>query len=302
MEYHCYYCDAAFRDFSDVIRHTVDRHGQQPLKIRSLIIHPETGRRAYARRDFNVIPSEVHKRGQKIVGNESKNICLVPCDEDVASTASSQDPQQCESKTTEPIFADQGNFENSEDDFTLQLAKLRKLLPEVAQQFERNGLLSSWVLFHELVCKGLFDFENIAFHLFMDVVRFLGCENTSSMRYGDNSKLFWRIGFKLFHGKFLRFMSGPKSLGQVVEGSSESGRLVSSDAKVNFAVPTARYLETVATIKGELKPGLLEDCIKTVADKASQAKSVLMGKKSMHHYPKSTEMSICLDLKTLQHF
>ena len=29
---------------------------------------------------------------------------------------------------------------------------------------------------------------------------------------------FWRIGQKLFHGRFLRFMSGPKSQGQIVQG------------------------------------------------------------------------------------
>ena len=38
----------------------------------------------------------------------------------------------------------------------------------------------------------------------MDVCKFLSLENTSSMRYSDKVKEFWRIGFKLFHGKWFK--------------------------------------------------------------------------------------------------
>jgi hypothetical protein len=50
----------------------------------------------------------------------------------------------------------------------------------------------------------------------MDVCMFLSLENTSSMRYSDKVKEFWKIEFKLFHGKWLRFMGGPKHRGQLL--------------------------------------------------------------------------------------
>ncbi|KAK7112287.1 hypothetical protein V1264_011760 [Littorina saxatilis] len=101
------------------------------------------------------------------------------------------------------------------------------------------------------------------------------------MRYGNDTKLFWRTGYKLFHGKFLRFMGGPKYEGNLLDGSGSSvdNRLEPVDAKINFAVPASKFLETSAVIKTEIKPGIIDDCLKTVAKHSKQVKVSFDSKK-----------------------
>jgi hypothetical protein len=57
------------------------------------------------------------------------------------------------------------------------------------------------------------------------------------------SNRFWRVGMKLFKGKFLRFMSGLKNKGQVSNYIYDLGICRSSDSKVNFAVPSRQILD-----------------------------------------------------------
>ena len=63
-----------------------------------------------------------------------------------------------------------------------------------------------------------FPMDNIAFLLFLDVVKWHNSESTTLMRYECSAiNKFWRIGYKMFHGKWLRFMSGPKNKGDIVK-------------------------------------------------------------------------------------
>ena len=50
------------------------------------------------------------------------------------------------------------------------------------------------------------------------------------MWYFEETKRFWRAGYRLFHGKFLSFMSGPKAMGQLVIGNKELGAIDPSEA------------------------------------------------------------------------
>jgi hypothetical protein len=45
------------------------------------------------------------------------------------------------------------------------------------------------------------------------------------------------IGYRLFHGNFLRFMSGIRNFGQVWDGTSERGFFDPLKSNVNCAVP-----------------------------------------------------------------
>ena len=63
-----------------------------------------------------------------------------------------------------------------------------------------------------------FPMDNIAFLLFLDVVKWHNSESTTLMRYEcPTVNKFWPIGYKMFHGKWLRFMSGPKNKGDIVK-------------------------------------------------------------------------------------
>ena len=64
-----------------------------------------------------------------------------------------------------------------------------------------------------------FPMDNIAFFLlFLDVVKWHNSESTTLMRYECPAvNKFWRIGYKMFHDKWLRFMSGPKNKGDIIK-------------------------------------------------------------------------------------
>ncbi|CAG2220507.1 unnamed protein product [Mytilus edulis] len=104
------------------------------------------------------------------------------------------------------------------------LERLSSILPKVISNLRDVGELNSFVQFNELLASGSFPFENIAYRLFCDVVQWYTLSNTSSMRYSELVKRFWRTGYKLFKGKFLRFMSGLKNTGNINEGMSERGK------------------------------------------------------------------------------
>ena len=63
------------------------------------------------------------------------------------------------------------------------------------------------------------------------------------MRYSDEVKCFWRTGLRLFQGRFLRYMEGPKHKGQIVCDETTQGYFDPQKAKINFIVPDRRVLK-----------------------------------------------------------
>ena len=79
----------------------------------------------------------------------------------------------------------------------------------------------------------------MAFQLFLDVVKWYSCEDSRGMRYNDNTLRFFWLGKKLFGGKFLRFMAGPKNETDLLLGKST---LSPATSKLNFACPSQSIL------------------------------------------------------------
>ena len=48
--------------------------------------------------------------------------------------------------------------------------------------------------------------------------------------------MFWRSGYRLFHGFFLTFMSDPRGMGKLLNHSSR--KLSPESTDINFAVPS----------------------------------------------------------------
>ena len=76
-----------------------------------------------------------------------------------------------------------------------------------------------------------------------------------------STKLFWRVGYKLLHGNFLRLMSGGKSERQGLhEGYSN---LDPQKSTINFAVPDVKVIREfnawsyLENIPKEISPGIL---------------------------------------------
>ena len=83
------------------------------------------------------------------------------------------------------------------------------------------------------------------------------------MRYNPKCVKFWQIGYRLFHGKFLRFMSG---LGHVVGGVSEKGDFNPAESSINFAVPSRQNLYHNAGPSKPFFPGINEEPITAIAN------------------------------------
>ncbi|VDH98759.1 Hypothetical predicted protein [Mytilus galloprovincialis] len=165
------------------------------------------------------------------------------------------------------------------------LERLSSILPKVISNLRDVGELNSFVQFNELLASGSFPFENIAYRLFCDVVQWYTLSNTSSMRYSELVKRFWRTGYKLFKGKFLRFMSGLKNTGNINEGMSERGKYEPMNSELNFAVPSWSVLDKMITpVSTEtFRPGLIDTMInishENDPDKIATFKLCVDGKK-----------------------
>ncbi|MES9902852.1 MAG: hypothetical protein ABW168_09225, partial [Sedimenticola sp.] len=93
--------------------------------------------------------------------------------------------------------------------------------------------------------------------------------------YSDTVKRFWRIGYKLFHGKWLKFMSGPKHTGKIVTQDSERGSYKPEDWAINFSVPIHSVTSgKLAPVSGsDIQPGILSYMIERVSEKADETKT-----------------------------
>jgi hypothetical protein len=116
------------------------------------------------------------------------------------------------------------------------------LLPKVLKSLEDVGQKESFLKFMGLIASGTFPLHNICYLLFLDIVEWFSCDSTTHMSYAHETVKFWQIGYRLFHGKFLRFMSGIRNFGQVLDGTSEKGFFDSLKSKVNCAVPNGLYV------------------------------------------------------------
>ena len=119
--------------------------------------------------------------------------------------------------------------------------------------------MTEYIYFHKLVSDGKFPLDNLAFLLFSDVVRWFGTETAIySMRYSEEIKFFWKTGLRLFHGRFLRFMSGPKCPGRNIDSSAHN-------SKINFIVHDRKVLQDEKPYVEGTSPGIINGMIDSLA-------------------------------------
>ena len=83
---------------------------------------------------------------------------------------------------------------------TENFEQLSDLHPAVLQTLQEEGQLETYMKFNNLLASQEFPTKNICFLLFLDLVDWYSCENTSRMRYRTETVKFWQIGYRLFHG------------------------------------------------------------------------------------------------------
>ncbi len=87
------------------------------------------------------------------------------------------------------------------------------LLPEFMTNLQEHNCLDDFLTFMELV-NNRYPLDCIAFRCFLDTVRWYSVSSTAKMVYREETKPFWRMVYKLFHGGALRFFSGLHSVEQ----------------------------------------------------------------------------------------
>ncbi|XP_052802556.1 uncharacterized protein LOC128232832 isoform X3 [Mya arenaria] len=121
--------------------------------------------------------------------------------------------------------------------------KIQKLTPEVVKLLASEDRLDLVLLqFLEQVNDKRFPLDNMAFRLWTEVVKWFECRTSTEMRYSEDTKQFWRLGYKLFGARFTNFMGGYKHHGQVVRSETVKGYYSPASASINFAVPNDKIL------------------------------------------------------------
>ena len=140
--------------------------------------------------------------------------------------------------------------------------ELKEILPKLIPVLEEEGQLDSFRKFAKSMADGKFPPRNIAYEMFLDVAEWYSTYSTTQMqyKYPDTTK-FWTAFYRLFHGKGLRFMSGPKGMGSIIDGTAERGSTRPGDSKINVAIPSRQNTQPLEPIF----PGINEDMIKNVA-------------------------------------
>ena len=158
------------------------------------------------------------------------------------------------------------------DEFEEEISQEAKTYIDIAtdktviDSLSKAGYLSYLISFFHLVKQNKYPLRNLAFLLWLETVRWFSCITLSEMWYWNETKKFWRAGYRLFHGKFLTFMSGPRSEGQIVSGESERGLFNPERSKINFAVPSrSSIIQQSTTIPSALKPGVIKETLDAVA-------------------------------------
>ncbi|CAC5359049.1 unnamed protein product [Mytilus coruscus] len=88
------------------------------------------------------------------------------------------------------------------------------------------------------------------------------------MRYLQQTKQFWKLGMRLFGGKFIRFMSGYKNTTDVLYGESPPGYFDPSNSDINFAIPSIDVLREYThynDCSGKRLPGIFIDVMQKVS-------------------------------------
>ena len=73
----------------------------------------------------------------------------------------------------------------------------------------------------KLIWTDRFSVNNLDLRLFPDVTRWYSLNSTRQMTYPEDTKLFWKVGYTLIHGKFLRLMSGEKLEWELIQKATE---------------------------------------------------------------------------------
>ena len=84
------------------------------------------------------------------------------------------------------------------------------MLCRLIKNLDEVNLTEDFLHLIEVLSAGEMENENLPLILVMEVAKYLRC-TTTLMRFHKNSKAFWRVGYRTWHGRGLLLMSGSKN-------------------------------------------------------------------------------------------
>ena len=88
----------------------------------------------------------------------------------------------------------------------------------------------------EVLSTGQLEAENLPLILCLERAKFCKCTTSTLMRFHEKSKVFWRVGYRTWHGKGLFLMSGSKKCGQVLDNITRLGYYKPGMSSINFVL------------------------------------------------------------------
>ena len=96
---------------------------------------------------------------------------------------------------------------------------------KLVDKLHKSNNLNDYMNLIRHLCSGSIGMDNIVFLLMLERAKFQTCSNTISMRYRRVTKLFWSIVYRLCKSSGLKFFSGEKNWGQVVDKTASKKSL-----------------------------------------------------------------------------
>ena len=147
-----------------------------------------------------------------------------------------------------------------------------EVLPSVCLLLHEKNLLHDFTTLLTLISDEKFPLDNIAFRLLLEVARWYGLKSTTQMFYSDETMLFWRVIYQLYHGSIIRFLSGDKATGQYLTGECAKGDIDLQLGHINFAVPSIKNIReyiSVPDLENEVKPGIIAQALQLKSNSSS---------------------------------
>ena len=142
------------------------------------------------------------------------------------------------------------------------------LLSNLVTVLDESRQLNDFMHLLEYLSDKSFPCTNIVFVLLMERIRFQSCSNTIGMCYCGLTKKFWMIVYRLCKGVGLKFFSGEKNWGQVINKSTSKSKYSPTKSKVNFAVPDEKILRNYnSLLPKDIQPGKTESCLNLLTNK-----------------------------------
>ena len=253
-------------------------NSHDPLYVYIRILNERDGSFCYLPRKWKYVPAEINADGECLIG--TSNAQIIKMRDDNFSSPQPKKARNVDSLTHVEFYDDSDGkptyYEDMNNDIgdcgehgeSILFDEMKTLLEYVLVELQQAGHLQPFHKFFQLVSQGDFPMNNICLLLFLDLVEFYACENTSYMKYrSESTVLFWKVGYLLIKGKFLRYCGGYKNKGQVKQGITEKGFFDPKQSSPNFVIPSLSVLDKckIGIDEKFVKPGPRDEVINVLA-------------------------------------